>query len=179
MTQEIKYRRTYYELRQRMPTWGEVREAPLCALEDVIRDAGLAHTKARQIRAILDEVLSREGHLDLARLRGLPDLEVESYLTSLPGVSHKTARCVMLYTLGRDTCPVDAHVWRISQRLGLSVQGTWTERRSLALEATIPKGIRGSLHVTLVSHGRATCRARTPLCTVCNIRSLCSQQEVQ
>lgn len=173
MTQEVKYLRTYRALKQRMPTWGEVRDAPLPDVEDVIHDAGLARTKSRQIRAILKEIETREGRLDLTRLSRLPDSEVESYLTTLPGVSRKTARCVMLYALDRPTCPVDAHVWRISQRLGLAAPGSWTESRTAALEESIPVGIRASLHVTLISHGRAICRARQPLCNVCPVQDFC------
>jgi endonuclease III len=173
MTQEIKYLRTYHLLRAELPSWGEVRDAPVNALEDLIHDAGLARTKSRHIKAILETIQAREGRLDLSRLSARPDSEVEDYLTSLPGVSRKTARCVMLYALGRDTCPVDAHVWRIAQRLGLAPMGSWTDKRAAQLEDEIPKPLRASLHVTLLAHGRAVCRARRPLCMVCSLRTLC------
>lgn len=173
MTQEVKYRRTYISLRKEMPCWGAVMDASAERVENLLRDAGLAPTKSRQIQGILREVKSREGKLDLARLQGLPDEEVETYLTSLPGVARKTARCVMLYALGRATCPVDAHVWRIMRRLGIAPNKPWSERESRALEDAIPPDIRGSLHVTLVAHGRAICTARSPRCVECAIKDLC------
>lgn len=173
MTQEVKYLRTYRALRSEMPNWGAVMEAPAEGLEDLIQDAGLAATKARHIKAILKEVATREGQLNLNRLSTLSDDEAEAYLTSLPGVARKTARCVMLYALGRDACPVDTHVWRAMTRLGFAPTGPWSECGSRRVEDSIPPGIRGSLHVTLVAHGREVCRARAARCGNCVLRDLC------
>lgn len=173
MTQEVKYVRTYRALRDRFPTWGAVMEATALDLEDVLTDAGLAPTKRAHVQAILREVKAREGKLDLSRLRDLGDEEVEAYLTSLPGVAAKTALCVMLYGLGRDTLPVDAHVWRVAIRLGLAPDEPWSEPRSRRLEQEVPPGLRGSLHVTLIAHGRAVCRAMRPLCANCVLSELC------
>jgi len=175
MTQEVKYRRTYDAIRAAMPEWSIVRDAPPRVLEDLITDAGLAHTKSAQIQLILQEIERREGTLDLSRLQQLPDDEVECYLTSLPGVGRKTARCVMLYTLNRSTCPVDAHVWRVMRRLGFTRRIARTDRSARDLEACIPIDIRASLHVTLIAHGRMVCRARTPKCPTCAIEHVCSK----
>ncbi len=122
MTQEIKYVRTYARLRSSLSTWGAVREAPPDQLEELIHEAGLAPTKTAQLKAILVEIEAREGAMSLHRLRSMTDEDVERYLTTLPGVARKTALCVMLYiyTLDRDVLPVDTHVWRVAQRLGLA-----------------------------------------------------------
>ena len=173
MTQEIKYVRTYARLRRSLSTWNEVRDAPPVQLEALIHDAGLAPTKAAQILAILAEVEKREGVLSLHRLQSMTDDEVERYLISLPGVARKTALCVMLYTLGRDVLPVDTHVWRVAQRLGLAPAGEWSEGRGRALEAAIPRKLRGSLHVTMLTHGRKVCRAGRPSCQRCVLADLC------
>ncbi len=173
MTQEVKYLRTYRALRAEMPGWGVVMDAPTSALESLLQDAGLAPTKACQIQAILREIEAREGRLDLSSLRSQSDEEIEAYLMSLPGVGRKTARCVMLYALGRDACPVDTHVWRVMRRLGLAPDRPWSEAGSAKLEQMLPVRLRGSLHVTLVAHGRETCRARRPCCEVCVIQDLC------
>jgi len=173
MTQEVKYRRTYQSLRASMPDWGMVRDAPPSELEELLADAGLAPTKAAHIQAILNEIEHREGELDLSRLRRLPDDEVERYLTSLPGVGRKTARCVMLYALDRHTCPVDTHVWRLMQRLGFAPAKSWSERTARGLEQSIPEQLRRSLHVTLVAHGRSICHAMKPLCGECVLADVC------
>ena len=173
MTQEIKYVRTYSRVRDSFPTWDAVRDAPPDELEALIREAGLAPTKAAQIRSILAGVEEREGTLSLHRLRSMADDEVERYLTRLPGVARKTALCVMLYALGREVLPVDTHVWRVAQRLGLASGGGWSAGRGRALEAAIPKELRGSLHMTMIAHGRRVCRARAPDCGSCLLADLC------
>jgi len=173
MTQEVKYRRTYESLRAALPSWGAVLDAASHDLEDLLHDAGLARTKSHQIQAILEEIEAREGALDLSGLRDLPDDEVEAYLTSLPGVARKTARCVMLYALDRDTCPVDTHVWRVMRRLGFAPDKPWSESNARRLEDVIPSNLRASLHVTLISHGRAICQARRPLCSECVLVDSC------
>jgi len=177
MTQEVKYRRTYAALRESMPDWGIVRDAPPNELEELLADAGLAMTKTSQIQAILKEVEHREGKLDLARLRALEDEEIEQYLTSLPGVGRKTARCVMLYALGRPTCPVDTHVWRVMQRLGFAPARQWNDQDARHLEESIPEQLRPSLHVTLVAHGRSVCRAPKPICSKCVLAGTCPSCE--
>lgn len=173
MTQEVKYVRTYSRLRSSLSTWNEVRDAPSDELESLIHEAGLAPTKAAQIQAILAGIEAREGTLSLHRLRSMADDEVESYLTSLPGVARKTALCVMLYALGREVLPVDTHVWRVAHRLGLAPAGGWSEGRGRALEAAVPRELRGSLHVTMIAHGREVCRARAPACGSCTLADLC------
>lgn len=173
MTQEIKYVRTYRSLRSEFADWEGVRDAPAEDLEEILGDAGLAATKSRQIVAILHEIGQREGRLDLSRLRTMSDEDVEEYLTSLPGVATKTGRCVMLYTLDRDVFPVDAHVWRICRRLGIASDTVWTDSATKGLQAVIPQGLCGSLHMTMVAHGRAICRAKKPVCRECVLSDLC------
>ena len=173
MTQEIKYVRTYCRLRDSLSTWHAVRDAPPGELEALIHEAGLARTKAAQIQAILREIEAREGSLSLHRLRDMESDEVELYLINLPGVARKTALCVMLYALGRDVLPVDTHVWRVAQRLGLAPAGGWSERRGRAFEAAVPRKLRGSLHVTMIAHGRRVCRAQSPMCERCTLAGLC------
>ena len=173
MTQEIKYVRTYSRLRSSLSAWHAVRDASPNELEALIHEAGLARTKAAQIQEILREIEAREGGLSLDRLREMESGQVEAYLTSLPGVARKTALCVMLYALGRDVLPVDTHVWRVAQRLGLAPAGGWSEGRGRALEATVPRELRGSLHVTMVAHGRRVCRAAVPVCKSCMLADLC------
>ena len=103
----------------------------------------------------------------------MPDDELEQYLTTLSGVARKTALCVMLYTLTRNVLPVDTHVWRLAQRLGLAHRDPWNEPRRRDLETRIPTDWRSSLHVTLVAHGHEICRASRPRCDTCILADLC------
>ena len=109
--------------------------------------------------------------------RDMVDEDVERYLTTLPGVARKTALCVMLYALGRDVLPVDAHVWRVARRLALTPDKPWSERGGKALEDQVPKDVRSSLHVTLLAHGRAICKPRVPRCDSCVLADLCPSWE--
>jgi endonuclease III len=79
----------------------------------------------------------------------------------------------MLYAFGRDVCPVDTHVWRVMQRLGFAPRGSWSEARSRVLEDAIPPELRGSLHVTLIAHGRSVCTALVSHCERCGLVDLC------
>jgi endonuclease-3 len=109
----------YVRLREAFPAWSDVRAAPVEAIEAAIRPGGLAPTKARRIRAILDAI----GDDDLAWLADAPVAQARAFLCSLPGVGRKTAACVLLFSFGRPEVPVDTHVHRVATRLGLLPAG--------------------------------------------------------
>lgn len=77
---------------------------PLTQLRALIKDAGLSRQKAPRIKANLRKIKRDFGNISLDQLRRRPDAEVEQYLTSLPGVGVKTAKCVMMYSLGDRCC---------------------------------------------------------------------------
>lgn len=177
-TREAKYRGTFAALWTRYRSWERVLAAPSIDLVRLIRFGGLAVRKVDLLKQLLWEVKRREGRVSLRRLRQVPTTEAEAYLLSLPGVGTKTARCVLMYSLGRPVLPVDTHVWRISTRLGWLRGGKHPDDwRSRKLEEAIPARLRHSLHVTLVAHGRAVCRAR-PACDMCLLADLCPRTGV-
>lgn len=175
-TEEYNYLTTYRELRRRFPTWSRVQQATVDQIALVIRKGGLARLKAAWIFALLRSICDKEGSLTLQRLHDLTDAEVEKYLISLPGVGIKTARCVMMYALGRQVFPVDAHCWRICARLGLVPEkhaAKPTRRDADSLQAIIAPDLRLPLHVNFVSLGRKVCLDPTPKCKRCVLRTLC------
>lgn len=145
----------------------------MARLTALIKDAGLSGQKAPRIQEILRRVKSDVGQTSLSWLRDLPDARVETYLTSLPGVGTKTAKCVMLFSLGRQVLPVDTHVWRVSRRIGLVAEDEPLARADEALEAVVPGPDRLSLHVNGLIHGQRTCRPVAPRCSTCPVRRLC------
>src|ERR1700742_946935 len=108
--------RAFAALRERFPTWEEVRDAPLPELEEAIRPGGLAQQKAPRIQAILEQ-LGEPPDLDWTEAATRE--ESLEFLLDLPGVGRKTAACVLIFTWGIPEVPVDVHVHRVGGRLGL------------------------------------------------------------
>ena len=163
----------YRELRSAYPSWRAVLASPAAELTRVLQPIGLSAQRARRIHALLAEIVRREDELNLNRLYSLNDAEAEAYLASLPGVGKKVARCVMLYSLGRNVFPVDTHVLRVLKRLGLAEEALSLQRAQDALQVAVPESIRYTLHVNLVVHGRTICRARAPRCAECVLAEQC------
>ena len=164
--------RTYERLRARFPNWEQIVKVPSSQIRSILRPAGLSSVKSRQLRAALRSINHRLGRYDLRALRRKPEEEIEEFLTSLPGVSEKVAKCVMMYTLGGQVLPVDVHVHRIASRLG------WTSRKRAdqcheELELLVPPRKRHAFHVDCVLHGRRICRPHEPLCRSCCIKGAC------
>lgn len=163
----------YRRLRRRFPTWPSVRDAALADIRNEIRDAGLSQLKARQIRGALRKIDRDFGVLSLGSLRKMDVASMERYLTSLPGVGVKTARCVMLYSLEQSVFPADTHCIRLFCNLGVLGASLRFEYAQEPLQRIVPADLRYSLHVNAVAHGRLVCRPRAPRCDECAIRHLC------
>lgn len=176
-TSETKYRRAYRELRAKLPTWKRVAEASDEELATILRPAGLARTKSAQIKAILARVKADQGTYTLRSLKQMSDIEAEAYLTSLPGVGIKTARCVLLFSLDRSVLPVDVHVFRVLGRVGVHdhTDPKDAKKKQVAdvLQEGIPEQLRFGLHVNTVTHGRRLCRMKQPLCGGCFLNDIC------
>ena len=167
---------TFGALKQAFASWQELLEAPIVSVRRVLRPAGLSGVKTRQIRAAFRRIKKDWGVIDLAPLCDLSPLEAEAYLISLPGVSEKVAKCVMMYTLHCDVLPVDVHVHRIATRLG------WVDRKRAdqchrELEFLVPPRRRFAFHVDCVVHGRSVCRPENPACGSCLIRKYCRYRD--
>jgi endonuclease-3 len=159
----------YGRLRERFPTWEEVRDAPLAEVIEAIRPGGLANTKAPRIQAILRQL---GNHPDLDWLSEAPRAEAIEFLTSLPGVGRKTAACVLIFAFGRPEIPVDTHVYRVGGRLGLLREGGSFEEAHDEILRVVDPDDAYELHINLIRHGRAVCRPR-PRCDECELRRMC------
>jgi endonuclease III len=173
-TSDRNSERAFAQLKASFPDWQQVLDAPPGQVADVIRCGGIADQKARRIQQILAAVREREGRIDLGRLRDLDDAAVEEYLTSLPGVGPKTAACVLVFSMGRAAFPVDTHVHRVAVRLGWIPPKTTAEQAHRMLTPVVPPGIRYDLHLALITHGRAVCKAQRPRCGDCVLRDRCA-----
>jgi len=172
-TSDANSGRAFLRLRSRFLTWEELLAADPAEIEAEIQVGGLARIKAPRIKAALEEVWRRCDSFDLSFLREMPLAEAKEWLRSLPGVGPKTAACVLMFALGRPALPVDTHVHRVSQRLGLVPTKTGASQAHDLLEAMLQPEEVYPFHVSLIEHGRRLCRAQRPLCPECPLRDRC------
>jgi endonuclease-3 len=172
-TSDTNTERSFAALRARYPEWREVMAAPLPDLVEVLRGGGLANQKAPRIQQVLRQLAAEPHGFDLRWLADLPADEAEAWLIALPGVGRKTAACVLLFSLEVPVMPVDTHVHRIAQRLGLIGERVSADAAHAVLTAITPPRLMLDAHLLLIQHGRRTCRARNPLCAVCPLQAVC------
>ena len=165
-----------------MRTWQRVKIAggppalikmPTRRLAGLIKDGGFSQQKARWIREALRRIEKEMGHLSLQPTSHWSDEEVEAFLCSLPGIKIKSAKCVMLYSMARQVLPVDTHLRRIAERVGVVPRHLSEKRIHERLEQLVRPRDRLSLHVNAIWHGRAVCTALRPACTRCQVRAHC------
>jgi len=132
-------------------------------VEKIIKSIGFYHVKAKRIIEVAKIINSQyKGEV--------PD-SLEK-LIELPGVGRKTANCVLVYAFDKPAIPVDIHVHRISNRLGL-VETKTPEETEQALMKKIPKKYWIEINDTFVMYGQNICKPISPMCNVCKIKRIC------
>ncbi|MBC7816753.1 MAG: endonuclease III [Planctomycetaceae bacterium] len=163
----------FEELRRRFRDWEAVRRASVERVADAIRIAGLANQKTPRIKAVLQRLHEERGELSLEFLHEWPLDEACEYLRRFPGVGPKTIACVLLFACRKPILPVDTHVHRVSQRLGLIGPKTNEAKAHAELARLVPAERVLDFHIQLIRHGRQVCSARTPRCTDCVLLDRC------
>ncbi|CAN5522822.1 endonuclease III [soil metagenome] len=159
--------------------WDAIRHAPLEAIKTAIRPAGMYNQKAPHIVAVLERLQHEQGNYNLDHLATMKLDEAFEYLISFPGVGHKTASIVLLFCFNRGAFPVDTHVQRISQRLGISDRRAPPIKIKAIWEELLPPENFYALHINLIRHGRQTCQARAPRCELCALQACCDYYQGQ
>lgn len=181
-TPEEQYQRAFVALKERFPTWDALLRSKAETVRKIVGPGGLARKKEASIRGSLVAIKERFGSISLEAARKWSDAELEAFLCSLPEVSRKSAYCVMMYAFGRRVFPVDAHVGRVLQRLGLhrtlglDLTGLDHKQLQTVLADLVPPNLRLPLHVNLVTHGRAVCTALAPKCGDCDLARFCASR---
>jgi endonuclease III len=170
-----RLRTTWASLRANFPRLEDLEKATPKRIARALQTGGLQHQKALTIKRLLRQVRAQTGGLSLDHLRHAGDEEAERFLLCLPGLSWKSARCVMLYSLSKCTFPVDVNTFRIAKRLGIVPGDAVYRRKSLhdALQHAVPPERRKPLHVNLVVHGQRVCLPVKPRCTECAVAHVC------
>jgi endonuclease-3 len=163
----------FERLQARFDSWEAVRDAQTETVIEAIRPAGLANQKGPRIQQALRFITAERGELALEFLADWPVEKAKAWLTSIKGVGPKTAAIVLLFSLQRPAFPVDTHVHRVSQRLGLIGPKTSRKKAHTFLEDLVPPEDYYSFHLNIIRHGREVCVSGTPGCKQCPLTELC------
>ena len=167
--------KAYKQMRARFPTWDDVMNAPVDDLAQSIEPANFAPAKAVNIKEALSQIKADRGDFDLAFLRDVSVEEGMKWLTNLRGVGLKTASLVLLFCFAKPILPVDTHVHRVSQRLGLIAPKLNPTQAHEPLWQLLPHDAQWlyNYHVTMLRHGQRICTFNHPRCRQCPLLELC------
>lgn len=160
-------------LKTRFPDWEAVADAPPSTIAKAVRPAGLGNQKAARISGFLRWLREDRGELSLEFLHDMSTDAAVELLTRHNGIGVKTAYVTLIIASGRDVFPIDVHIHRIAQRLGLIGEKVGPEKAHGLLGPCVPKGRAFELHMNLLAFGRTVCTARNPKCGDCGFRRMC------
>ncbi|MBO5151260.1 MAG: endonuclease III [Methanobrevibacter sp.] len=141
----------------------EVVEAPTEDVQELIKPAGFYRVKAGRIQEVSQILIDEYGG-------EVPDTLEE--LVKLPGVGRKTANCVLVFAFELPAIPVDTHVHRISNRMGL-VDTKNPDQTEVELSKIAPKELWIKLNDLMVQFGQNICKPISPQCEMCPVSYLC------
>lgn len=165
----------YSRMWQRFGSWEAIRDAPVDELAEAIAPSNFAEAKAPNIKKTLARIIDERGEANIAFLAAAPTDEGLKWLLALPGVGIKTATLVLLFCFAKPVLPVDTHVHRVSQRLGLigpRVDPTAAHPILLAMLPPEPP-VLYNFHLNMLRHGQKVCVWGTPRCARCPLTDIC------
>ena len=145
----------------RAPDAATLARLPVATILGFIKTCGLAPTKAKNLRALAEQLVREHG--------GAVPRDFEA-LEALPGVGHKTASVVMTQAFGVPAFPVDTHIHRLATRWGLS-SGKNVETTERDLKKLFPRDEWAKRHLQIIYFGREYCPARNhdfETCPICS-----------
>lgn len=145
----------------------ELSRANLKEIKELIQKIGFYNVKAARIKEV-SKIL-----VDKYNSKVPPNLED---LLSFPGVGRKTANCVLVYGFRKPAIPVDVHVHRISNRIGI-VNTEKPEETEIVLQKSIDRKYWIAVNETFVVFGQNVCLPIKPKCNVCRLTKLCKYYE--
>lgn len=152
------------------PTVQKMAQADSIEIYEYIKSISYPNNKARALVGMAQAVVDRFGGI-------IPD-NIDDLLT-LPGVGRKTANVILAVLYGKAAMAVDTHVFRVSNRIGLTDNSRTPEQTERTLMRHIPVDKVPDAHHWLILHGRYICKARRPECEHCCITDLCKYYAAQ
>lgn len=138
----------------RSDKWDAIVRGGQAKLQEAIKCGGLSVVKSKVIIGLLEQVHGRYGEYSLDHLHEASSGDAMTEMLSFQGVGPKTASCVLLFCLRRESFAVDTHVWRITGLLGWRPAKATRDETHQHLDARIPDEDKYGLHILLVSHGK-------------------------
>ncbi len=176
-TNDINSHKAFVNLKSVYPDFIELTDANPRSIEKLIKVGGIAKKKSKTIVSVATEVKKTFGRFDRKSLASIPPDQLVDKLTGLDGVGYKTASCVLLFALGDDDAfPVDTHVHRILNRIGIVHEST-PDKTYVTVRDKIPSGMGYEIHINLIKFGRMICTAQRPRCYDCTLYDLCDWDE--
>lgn len=168
--------KAYYTMLERFGDWEGVMNAPFEELADAIATTRYPGQKAPQIQETLRIIKQERGETNIDFLKDMPVDEAMKWLTRLPGVGPKTATLLLLFNFKKPVMPVDTHVFRISQRVGIiGAKITANKAHDLLLEMLPPDPVElYNFHIHMLRHGQRICTFHKPKCEKCVLNSICN-----
>ncbi len=151
-------------LLQRFPDAGSMAKAEQSEIFSYIKSCSYPNNKAKHLSE-MSKMLVRDFN---GKVPSEPEI-----LRTLPGVGRKTANVVASVVFKKQVMAVDTHVFRVSARLGLTVNAKTPEKAEMQLTGNIPPEMMHNAHHWLILHGRYICKARKPLCGECGLTGIC------
>jgi len=165
--------KAFKNLKEKYKKWEDVARLTQPSIEKLIKVAGLGKQKSTAIKNLLSGLLKSNGKISLNHIKKLSDEEILDELTSYNGIGIKTASCVLLFSLDRNICPVDTHVHRTLNRLGL-VNTSSPDKTFNSLNGNLPPKTAHQFHTNLIRLGREICKAQKPNCSPCPLQKKCA-----
>ncbi len=168
-------RKAFEKMFEKFETWEGIMNAPVDELTKAISTSNYPEVKAPRIKTILSQIYEELGNFDLQFLEDLPVEESMDWLMKYEGVGHKTATFLLLFTLRKPVMPVDTHVHRVSQRVGIINSKTNQAKAHSVLLDLLPKNADDLLnyHKLLFKHGQRVCTWSFPKCNECILTDIC------
>lgn len=147
----------------RFRTPHDIASADIEEIKKLIRSIGFYNVKAERIKQVSQIIMSKfDGQV--------PD-DIDSLL-GLPGVGRKTANCVLVYAFNKPAIPVDVHVHRISNRLGV-VNTKTVKQTEIELNRIVNRRLWTRVNNTFVMYGQNVCLPIRPKCEICDLKGMC------
>ena len=156
------------KLFEQYPTPQNLAQASEEDIFQIIRSISYPNAKAKHLKGMAEKLISD--------YQGQVPNTVEA-LQTLPGVGRKTANVVCAVAWNQPTMAVDTHIFRVSERIGLTTHSKNPLQTEKQLIQYIPKELIPKAHHWLLLHGRYICQARKPKCEECGIRKWCASAE--